>query len=358
MSPGKSKTQLKVLFNSRFCDGMELANTPQSLPAYLSPLLHSVSPITNVTVTSQILPFSTLPMRPLKSTGLADHPFYFFRAEHLPHFINTAEWNLASTGTGSPLHFLLYIPKQNEYPLYILDSAKERVETNAWLVPGWGGAHVSNLPLEAAVQGNGTTMVASTFTFTREILRPIMGIFAAQLRGLLGVQAEIIEADPVARPATGLAPLPLVYAAPDPSRGLTDMEFDRLSRKRCARNVLDAARGLASLGKLVSGLPSMVVPDRIRVAVDGSLARLRDAIELSEKGDLDAAFAASADALELSEAAFFDPAAVSMLYFPDEHRYAVYMPFFVPVGVPLVVGLVAEIRRWRDRRRHAKEKGE
>jgi len=48
-----------------------------------------------------------------------------------------------------------------------------------------------------------------------------------------------------------------------------------------------------------------------------------------------------------AESAFFDPTMVSMLYFPDEHRYAVYMPFFVPIAVPLLLAAKAE---WKSRR--------
>ena len=35
-------------------------------------------------------------------------------------------------------------------------------------------------------------------------------------------------------------------------------------------------------------------------------------------------------AIEKSTKAFFDPSLVSLLYFPAEHVYAVYIPFFVP----------------------------
>lgn len=46
-----------------------------------------------------------------------------------------------------------------------------------------------------------------------------------------------------------------------------------------------------------------------------------------------------------SDTAFFHPSIVSLLYFPDEHKYAIYMPLFVPVLVPMVVSLVKEVRR-------------
>ncbi|CAG8555680.1 4399_t:CDS:2, partial [Acaulospora colombiana] len=47
-------------------------------------------------------------------------------------------------------------------------------------------------------------------------------------------------------------------------------------------------------------------------------------------------------AIERAESAFFDPTMVSMLYFPDEHKYAIYMPLFVPISVPLLVAIFRE----------------
>lgn len=36
---------------------------------------------------------------------------------------------------------------------------------------------------------------------------------------------------------------------------------------------------------------------------------------------------------------------VGQVYFPDEHKVAVYLPLLGPIGVPLVVGLLKEIKR-------------
>ena len=45
-----------------------------------------------------------------------------------------------------------------------------------------------------------------------------------------------------------------------------------------------------------------------------------------------------------SENAFFDPTMVSMLYFPEDHKYAIYVPLFVPISVPLAVALIREVK--------------
>ena len=52
-----------------------------------------------------------------------------------------------------------------------------------------------------------------------------------------------------------------------------------------------------------------------------------------------------------AERAFFEKSMVGQLYFPDEHKIAVYMPLLGPVAVPLVTGLLNELKAWRKRRR-------
>ena len=59
-------------------------------------------------------------------------------------------------------------------------------------------------------------------------------------------------------------------------------------------------------------------------------------------------------ALEYAEKAFFDDKMVSMLYFPDEHKYAIYTPLFGPLALPLVMALLREVqgmfKRWKATR--------
>jgi phosphatidylinositol glycan class S len=64
----------------------------------------------------------------------------------------------------------------------------------------------------------------------------------------------------------------------------------------------------------------------------------------------------SISAIERSEKAFFDPTMVSMLYFPDEHKYAIYMPLFVPISVPMIMAVIKEFKEARRKRKDAKSK--
>jgi phosphatidylinositol glycan class S len=67
-------------------------------------------------------------------------------------------------------------------------------------------------------------------------------------------------------------------------------------------------------------------------------------------------------ALEYAEKAFFDDKMVSMLYFPDEHKYAIYTPLFGPLALPLLMALLRELQRmfkgWKASRLKKEEKEE
>jgi phosphatidylinositol glycan class S len=61
-------------------------------------------------------------------------------------------------------------------------------------------------------------------------------------------------------------------------------------------------------------------------------------------------FQAATRAAELAEAAFFDHTMVAQLYFPNEHKFAVYMPLFVPIAVPIILALLRELRGIKKKR--------
>jgi phosphatidylinositol glycan class S len=66
-------------------------------------------------------------------------------------------------------------------------------------------------------------------------------------------------------------------------------------------------------------------------------------------------FTRSRNALKYSSRAFFNPGMVGQLYFPAEHKYAIYM-LFVPASMPLVVTLLKELRSLRKAKNSSKKR--
>ncbi|KAI8639212.1 phosphatidylinositol-glycan biosynthesis class S protein [Parasitella parasitica] len=301
--------------------------------SYLSLFLKEVSIVSNFTIDSQIQNYAPLSLKPYFKARVGKPDYYFFEPQHLPHFVNSAEWNLASTITSYPsINFILYVPSAEEAPLRIHDSKGQPLLTSAFLIPRWGGIVIKNPPKSATDE----------YTFTKKDLQPIMKIFLSQLRSLIGIhdlQSQISNKFPANYHVT---------FEPATKSGITTLEKDNLIRSRTIENVVNTISTLKSLAQLVDEIPNMVVEDHISIKVRQSLDALDSVSMALSKVSYIEALQSSIETVELAEKAFFDPTMVSMLYFPDEHKYAIYMPLFVPISVPLIMALLKEIKKLKQ----------
>ncbi|CAG8447671.1 28626_t:CDS:10 [Dentiscutata erythropus] len=296
----------------------------QAVVKYLRPFVDKISMISNLTVESQIQHYARLTFEPQKNLH-NDENYFYLTPDLLPHFINAAEWNLASAVSSYPtLNFILYVPSKDQSPLYIKDSKGNIIENNAFLIPRWGGVIINN-----------PDRSVGTHMFTFDELKSVMSIFIMQLRGLLGVQDFWMEA----RSALDSS-ISVDFMSP-PNTAITMWELDSLIRRRIAENIVSTISTLKSLSQLVAEIPNMVVLDHIQTEVLLALDSLKKSCISLHTGQYEIALQHAKEAIERAETAFFDPTMVSMLYFPDEHKYAIYMPlFFRMVAGLLGSGLV------------------
>ena len=47
-----------------------------------------------------------------------------------------------------------------------------------------------------------------------------------------------------------------------------------------------------------------------------------------------------------AEKAFFDKSLLEKLYFPEDQRFAIYIPLFIPIGLPVALS-VKSLLAWR-----------
>lgn len=62
------------------------------------------------------------------------------------------------------------------------------------------------------------------------------------------------------------------------------------------------------------------------------------------------AYGEAKQAHDKAETAFFDPDMLALLYFPEEHKWAVYLPLFLPLWFPLFGNLSSEYKRYKKRK--------
>ncbi|KAA6407516.1 MAG: GPI transamidase component PIG-S [Lasallia pustulata] len=288
-----------------------------AIDEYFTPLLESFSTISNFTVDTQVQLYATFSPSVQQPEYSEEQGVWTLRNEDLSGFINAAEWPLSpSIGAGPTLNFVLYVPSRATAPLVVKDSL-----ASSWLIPQWGGVMILNpstVDAEAA---------AIPSTLSKEAIQPALFTFSHQLLSLLGT--------PQSPPS-----LPL--------------RLQTLTRVRAASLLLSASSTMGSLARLTVALPSIAIPETVAAAVEKTISHLRNTCTDLRDGRFQDALENSRIAEAEAEKGFFEKSMVGQVYFPDEHKVAVYLPLLGPVGVPLVMAASKETRRmwtnWKQRK--------
>lgn len=203
--------------------------------------------------------------------------------------------------------------------------------SNTFLLPQWGGIVIHNNP--------------TTPNLSKPELDSIFSSFSQLLLTLLGVPElpSGVEFTPTSRSP------------------LSQWQVDALLRRRTLENTQSSRETLLSLIKLVDSIENMPVGEDVKQDVQGALDSLLEVcliyfrskqlltkqVALVSGQSLSAAFKSSASATTLASKAFFNPNMLALLYFPAEHRYAVYTPLFASAMIPLLVAGLRELKGWR-----------
>ncbi|TKS82933.1 GPI transamidase component PIG-S [Collichthys lucidus] len=305
-----------------------------AVQTYIQPLLTKLAPLANFSIDSQTLYYTMLGVNPRFDSSRS---IYMLNADSLAHVINPVEARLGSNAASSNpvLNFLLYVPDAHHSPLHIHDHKKQEVPSNAFHSPRWGGIMVYNV--------DGFYGPEAAFPVDINInMAKVMGVFLAQLRLLLGVQSS--------------SPPPGFRVTPCSSAGLADWELDRLMWSRSVENVATATTTITSLAQLLDQIGNIVINDNIAQQVSSAVTSLQMAVAELEAGNLGFALQYSKEAILASERAFFDPSLLHLLYFPDDQKFAIYIPLFLPMCVPILLSLLKIMSEARQRRREKTKK--
>ncbi|XP_074593218.1 phosphatidylinositol glycan anchor biosynthesis class S [Brevipalpus obovatus] len=220
-----------------------------------------------------------------------------FDLSKLALLLNSVESRIVEPNTKQNYHLHIIFPsKQNNVPIYFYDS-----KTNG-------------KSFAAA-----TSYRAGVFFWNRhEDFNLGFKIFMRNLLGLPSVQ-----------PSNSL----------ERSIFLTRWELDLIMRKITLLQISKVLASLESLEKLLSKVRNIVILEEIASRMHTASDMFHQAIDALDEGDLSKALQLSSKAYIASESAFFDPSLLSQLYFPEDQKYAVYLPLFLPVAIPLLVSL-------------------
>ncbi|KAG7915979.1 hypothetical protein OGATHE_000661 [Ogataea polymorpha] len=280
-------------------------NIEQAAPLFEN-YLHSLSPYANFTLDSQVQHYEKLS----DNTALRyddDHKAFLLKEADTSTFIDYSEWGLDQNTKSVPvINFVAYVPAAAVRPILIENSV-----SNSFIVPQWGGAAILNTDKQVLEYDD---------------LLPVMEIFASQLFQLVG--------------------------APSKPKSPT-IRTDILTRVQSLHNMHKSIDNLISLCKLCQQLPNISVPDSTREQVEQAIQTIIEAAAAAKNGNWGFANSLAAKAYVLSDKAFFQKDMVQQMYFPEEHKMAVYTPLLGPFATIMLLGL---IRLVNEERGNAKPK--
>jgi GPI-anchor transamidase subunit S len=282
-----------------------------ALDSHIRPLIHAASASSHFSITTQVQLYSSFsPSIQLFKSNNRNGTI--LRQEDLSAFVNAAEWPLSpSIGSGPTLNFIIYVPTKDQIPLSIDNSY-----SNSWLIPQWGGITILNPPLQTHQE---TGLQTVPLHLSEDLLDGPFQLFSTQLLSLLGV--------------------------PSPSLPLV-MRLESQQRLAALSLFLRASSSLGSLAHLAQHLSNIPIPRHVAQFVDMAILQLRSSNAHFQHGNWEFALHAAGVAYEQAEKAFFDKSMVGQVYFPDEHKIAVYLPLLGPICVPLVLGFLKEVKRF------------
>nr|BAE20638.1 unnamed protein product [Mus musculus] len=285
---------------------------------FVQPFLNRLSVAGNFSVDSQILYYAMLGVNPRLTQP---HPATPWLCTACP--TSSTQWSPDSGPALPPCtlystfcSMCLSLPTP---PLYIQDKDGAPVATNAFHSPRWGGIMVYNV--DPKIYNASELPVRVEVDMVR-----VMEVFLAQLRLLFGI-------------AQPQVPPKCLLSGPK-SEGLMTWELDRLLWARSVENMATATTTLTSLAQLLGKISNIVIKDDVASEVYRAVAAVQKAAKALALGHLSSAFAASQEAVTSSERAFFDPSLLHLLYFPDDQKFAIYIPLFLPMAVPILLSLV------------------
>lgn len=104
---------------------------------------------------------------------------------------------------------------------------------------------------------------------------------------------------------------------------------------------------LQSLGNLLDQITNIVVTDQVGQEVESSVQSIKVAFKHAIQGNLALAQEYALKSFKASEIAFHHPTNLAQLYFPDDQKYAIYIPLFLPVGIPVLFSLRVIMKGFR-----------
>ncbi|EDO17660.1 hypothetical protein Kpol_1004p34 [Vanderwaltozyma polyspora DSM 70294] len=292
-----------------------------SLKNYITPLRKFLSPVFNFTVDTNLVYYSDLnlyKLNELESVSVKDISYVADISEvsSIDDFSEAVGLNLAivfpSSGTApTGLNFI------NSTELTI-EGTDISTQWESFVIPQWGVLIINKYPLK------------SKAVLDDNYLKPIMYQFSEKIIQLLGIEQVNNEMTS-----------PYII-------------LDSFKRYVTVKNLDKSLETLESLVRLTQTFEQMAIPTEVAEDVKTAIQLRNKIIKLLNNPKLagnqvwNEALLLSNELVKVCESAFFDGKMVQQNYFPQEHKMAVYFPFFGPTTLVLLLGLIKLLKEKKN----------
>ncbi|XP_055676457.1 GPI transamidase component PIG-S-like isoform X1 [Lutzomyia longipalpis] len=318
-------------------------NVRYTAETFIAPFLNEISMLSNFTLKTQWkyqVPFQYSTKQIPDKTKLKRH--FALDEDSLPHIVTSVEKNIGHEISNNPcLQLVVYVPPCIKAPVYIYNKKGERATLNkidAFVSPKWGGIVIANPPEVVCEKYMEDQLKVDVPINSNEISLTLLYM----LRKLMEIEIDIPINEATMSEITSISP--------------RKWEIDVYLRNSAIHLIQSSIVTLSSLTKLLKDINYIVINDEVGQAVEDSHRNIIQALIALKQNDLNLAVSLAKKAHLASEAAFFDPSLLALLYFPDEQKYAIYIPLFLPVMIPVLMSMNAIRKSWSKKKEDQSEK--
>lgn len=296
-------------------------NVRQASEKYLRPFLNEFSELSKFTLKSQWkyqveLQYGSQQMK--DDTKMGRH--FAMDHETLPHIITSIERKLGTDVVNKPcLHLVVYAPPCQTAPVYIYRDG-QRVSNysfDSFISAKWGGIVIAN-PSDSFCASVKEGEVHQVYIHSHEV----MDFVLYELRKIFELEIEM--------PLSSASIESLGQIAP------RTWEKDMYLRHGAIHLITSASSTLQSLIKLLDDIKNIVIGDHVAAQIHKSYESIVIAKEHLAINDIHGAVKFAREAFIAAEKAFNDPSLLELLYFPEEQKYAIYIPLYLPICIPVI----------------------
>ena len=301
-------------------------NVKQATEKYLRPFLNEFSELSKFTLKSQWkyqveLKYGSQQIK--DDTKMGRH--FAMEHESLPQIITSIERKLGTDVANKPcLHLVVYAPPCSAAPVYIYKEG-QRVSNysfDSFISAKWGGIVIAN-PSDAVCSSANENEVQQVYVHSHEV----MDFVLYELRKIFELEIEM--------PFAGASIESLGQIQP------RLWEKDMYLRNGAIHLITSASSTLQSLIKLLDDIKNIVIGDHVAAEIYKAYDNIVDAKKRLAVNDIHGAVKFAREAFIAAEKAFNDPSLLELLYFPEEQKYAIYIPLYLPIMIPVIFSLGA-----------------